>query len=137
MRPFIHANPDACTGCGICQLVCSLAKEGVMNPKKARIKIVRKGVYIYAHACHRCEDPPCVKACPKNALTMGEDGIVRLDRNKCIKCGVCAKACPYGVIVLHPETKYPLICDLCDRDMPCVKACPREALEFSTATYEL
>lgn len=45
----------------------------------------------------------CVRACNFGAISLGEDGIARVDISKCIGCGACVKACPQGVISLHQD----------------------------------
>ena len=40
---------------------------------------------------------PCVTVCPTGAsYKRAEDGIVLVNENACIGCGLCAWACPYG-----------------------------------------
>ena len=34
-------NVGCCTGCKICELICSMAKHGEYNPKKSHIRILR------------------------------------------------------------------------------------------------
>jgi len=45
-----------------------------------------------------CGCSSCAQKCPKGAITMVEnnEGFLypKLDKNKCIKCGLCSKACP-------------------------------------------
>ncbi|WZL74037.1 4Fe-4S binding protein [Clostridiaceae bacterium 35-E11] len=51
--------------------------------------------------CKQCE--LCVVACPKKAISFGEDingGGYRytvIDHEKCIACGICYTVCPDGV----------------------------------------
>ncbi|WP_247872074.1 4Fe-4S dicluster domain-containing protein [Azospirillum sp. TSO35-2] len=47
--------------------------------------------------CHQCEDAPCARVCPVNAITHAADAIV-LDEKICIGCKMCALACPFGAI---------------------------------------
>ncbi|WP_281262026.1 4Fe-4S binding protein [Azospirillum thermophilum] len=47
--------------------------------------------------CHQCEDAPCARVCPVNAITHAADAIV-LDEKVCIGCKMCALACPFGAI---------------------------------------
>ncbi|MCD6507590.1 RnfABCDGE type electron transport complex subunit B [Candidatus Poribacteria bacterium] len=45
----------------------------------------------------------CVAACQFGALSMDENGLPVIDREKCVGCGACVKACPRGLISLVPE----------------------------------
>jgi len=41
MRKMLIADPQKCTGCRICEIVCVVNKEGVSNPSRAHIAVVR------------------------------------------------------------------------------------------------
>jgi len=90
-----------------------------------------------AVTCRLCEDPACVAACPRDALTQSEEtGAIIIDKDKCNGCGWCIEACDYGAMMLHPETKIIHVCDLCKEkpDGPqCIKWCPEEALTLVTS----
>ncbi|HDN18045.1 MAG TPA: 4Fe-4S dicluster domain-containing protein [Candidatus Bathyarchaeota archaeon] len=133
LKKFVGVDPDKCTGCRICELVCSFEKEGVYNPRKSRIRVVRLGTVVnVAITCRLCDEPACVRACPRDALTQDENGVIRVDNDKCDGCGWCVEACEFGAIMIHPELGKAYVCDLCDGDPQCVKWCPEEALELTT-----
>jgi len=136
-RKFVSADPDKCVGCQVCEYMCSLTKEKAFNPLKSRIRVVRIHPLVnISITCRLCEDPPCVAACPRDALTQSEEnGTILVDEDKCNGCGWCIEACDYGAISLHPDKKVVFVCDLC-KDKPdgpqCVKWCPEEALDLVT-----
>jgi Fe-S-cluster-containing hydrogenase component 2 len=139
MEPkFIVADPEKCTGCRLCELVCSAVKEKGFNPILSRIRTVRiEPISNISMACRLCEDPPCVNVCPRDALSQEEDtGRIMIDEDKCDGCKWCLEACEFGAILIHPDKKIATICDLCDGEPKCVEMCPKEALEL-LSTEEL
>lgn len=122
--------PENCTGCRFCELICSLYHEGVVNPLKARLRVVksdlRTDVPIVCTQCVACGEDCCVEICPQEAIREIE-GVVTIDEEGCTGCGLCADSCPYGVIWVDDLAHK---CDLCDGDPICVKFCPTKALVF-------
>jgi len=133
-RKIFVKFPESCTGCRICEMVCSLSHEKTgINPKMSRIRILdfpEKGVIIPMF-CHLCDNPPCTTACPVKALSQNvRTGVITVDEDKCIGCGSCMEACSLGGITIHPEKKTVMICDLCGGEPLCVKYCANETLVF-------
>jgi formate dehydrogenase iron-sulfur subunit len=52
--------------------------------------------YFVSMACMHCTAPPCMAVCPVKAINKREDGLVLVDKEKCIGCGYCLYACPFG-----------------------------------------
>jgi len=86
--------------------------------------------------CNQCANPPCVSVCPVNATFTAADGVILVDKDRCIGCKYCVVACPYGARFLHPETKVVDKCTFCYHRITqgmspaCVEACPTQARSF-------
>lgn len=141
-----------CTGCRTCEVACSDLNNTPVGTHLRRVMEVEGGVWkkspeglwrhdVFAYyvsiGCNQCSDPACVKVCPTKAhFKRSKDGLVVIDRAKCIGCGMCAQACPYGVPRLDVKAKKMLKCDGClERTSKggqpvCVESCPERAIEF-------
>lgn len=76
-----------------------------------------------ALTCLQCGQPWCLEACPTGAIKRDEeDGIVRIDKEKCLGCALCTLACPYGGIRCPPGEKASK-CDYCGGKPKCLDAC--------------
>lgn len=97
----------------------------------------------FPKSCLHCEDAPCVTVCPTGAsYKRGEDGIVLVNEDRCMGCGLCAWACPYGARELDADAGIMKKCTLCidriynenlpevDRIPACVRTCPAGARHF-------
>jgi Fe-S-cluster-containing dehydrogenase component len=135
MRKIIVCESEKCNGCQICEVVCAYTKEKVPNIKMSRISTVRIEPFLnIALSCRKCEKPSCVKACPRDAITVLEDGSISIPKDKCNGCGWCIESCEFGVLKLHFDNKVAVACDFCaDLGEPqCVKKCPKGALSYIT-----
>ncbi|MCG8617479.1 MAG: 4Fe-4S binding protein [Desulfobacterales bacterium] len=68
--------------------------------------------------------------CPAKAISRGDDGIVHIDHDRCIGCGMCARYCPIDMILMDPQKKKAHKCEMCQGQPVCVEACPTGALEL-------
>jgi Fe-S-cluster-containing dehydrogenase component len=134
-RRFVFCDRERCLGCQICEFICSARKEKSTDPLLSRIRVVNlEPTGSMAIACVLCEDPSCVRSCPRNALRRSaKTGVIIVDEVRCNGCSWCFGACRLGAIGFHLGKKVVTICDLCDGEPECVKYCPFEgALTFTT-----
>lgn len=92
-----------CVGCQTCVVACQQAHNtrpgiswNVVEPVEFGREWPEADRCYLSHACMQCEDAPCVAVCPAGASVQREDGIVVVDYEKCVACGLCVDACPYG-----------------------------------------
>jgi len=133
MSKVLVIDVEKCTGCRLCEAVCSTVNEGVSNPARSRVKVVRfewDGLQVPT-VCQQCEDAACVAVCPVKALTRDEAlGCVRVNYELCIGCRVCMMACPFGAMSFDPVNNRVIKCELCDGDPACVRFCEPGAIQY-------
>ena len=110
-------QPEICDGCMDCEEAC---KE-LHGTSRIMVREV-EGAY-YPIICQHCEDAPCMKICPVDAI--GDNSV---DPEKCIGCSLCMLICPFGAVSIHERKAQK--CSQCpDLDTPaCVKACSKRAI---------
>ena len=130
LQKAIRVDPEKCTGCRICELICSAQKNGEFNPKRSRIRIAKMERFFIdiPTVCQQCTKPLCRKSCESGAIEKADSGIMIVDQEKCIGCGDCVTACPFDAIFVDPVDDKAIVCDLCQGDPKCVQWCPTEAL---------
>lgn len=156
---------DTCVGCQACVTACkgwndqgygaALSDQNPYGADPSGTFLNRVHSYavqpIDAHAqtinfprsCLHCEDAPCVTVCPTGAsYKRVEDGIVLVNEDACIGCGLCAWSCPYGAREMDAAAGVMKKCTLCvdriynenlpeeDREPACVRGCPTGARHF-------
>ncbi len=47
----------------------------------------------------------CVRACPFDAMVMGDNGLPIVLEDKCTACGVCVTTCPRGIMAIIPRSQ--------------------------------
>lgn len=136
----IYVNEKWCLGCHLCEYYCAFAnseqkdmakalKDIIINP---RIKIEEKDDISFAVSCRHCNEPLCVKGCITGALTI-KDGIIEINKDKCVSCYTCVLSCPYGAVMPSDDGAIQK-CELCTKndcgEPACVKGCPNNAIVF-------
>jgi carbon-monoxide dehydrogenase iron sulfur subunit len=136
MVKILMINHEKCTGCRLCELVCSVSHDGVSNPARSRINIIKweaEGLYI-PMSCQQCEDAPCMTICPVKAISRDQAlDYVKIDYDVCIGCRSCVAVCPFGAMGFNVIDKRVFKCDLCEGDPQCVRFCDVKAVEYVDA----
>jgi Na+-translocating ferredoxin:NAD+ oxidoreductase subunit B len=66
----------------------------------------------------------CEKACPFDAIKMGEAGLPIVNEERCTACGKCVEACPRNLFELHPISQNIMVfCRSRDSAAAAKKAC--------------
>ena len=144
-RGRILFDPQQCRTCRVCEVACSIIKEGRARPSVARINILfdefQEVDPISAQICHQCLDTPCIEACSVGAMIRhGDTAAILVIDSLCIGCMKCRRACPWDIPKPHPDSGIAVICDLCsDREGGpyCVEVCPLsgKALRYEPDYY--
>ena len=142
----IYVKEEWCLGCRLCEYNCAFANSGEANMAEAlkekpiypRIHIEGKEKITYAVSCRHCEDPLCVKSCIAGAISK-TDGVVQIDREKCVGCYTCVLVCPYGALA-PGENGGMIKCELCLSNRcgapACVGGCPNGAIVYEEREEE-
>lgn len=97
MNRFVIADPKLCIGCGTCMAACSEVHKAQGLQQAPRLTVMRHEQATMPVQCRHCDDAPCSKVCPVEAIRQTGD-CVQLNESLCIGCNLCAVACPFGAI---------------------------------------
>lgn len=143
-----YLDQSRCSGCYACAVACKDWNDIPAGPVHWRwVETMESGKYPNPKvvnitlSCLHCVNPNCIEACPADAITKREeDGIVLVDREKCLgkdACGMlCKDACSYDAPQFEAEENAKMQkCDFClerwteGKKPICVDACPLRALD--------
>lgn len=140
-------DQERCIGCEACTVACKIENNSIghwiqVETQNVPQKDTPSGQYPdvklewLLRLCNHCANPPCVDACPNDALIKREDGPVIYEEKKCDGCQACVNACPYNVILYIQEKNIIEKCNLCvhriDKGLEpfCVICCEGQAIFF-------
>ena len=133
MAKILYVDHEKCTGCRLCELVCAVSHDGISNPARSRIRVLKweaEGIYI-PMTCQQCQDAPCLNVCPVKAISQDEElGRVSVDYDTCIGCRSCVSVCPFGAMNFNAQDKQVFKCDLCEGEPNCVRFCEVKAIDY-------
>ncbi len=133
MVKALGVDPSKCTGCGSCELACSLVNSGEFDPSRSRVQVVsfEPDFDRVPVVCRQCYRAPCAEICPTEAISRDPaSGAVVVSASRCNGCAACEEACPFGAIFFSEVERKAVKCELCGGDPKCVAFCPAGALTY-------
>ena len=138
-------------GCNACTVSCkdwNGVNPGPVRWRKQETFETANGIFPFSMSCNHCAEPACADVCPTEAIIKRpEDGVVYIDRTKCVSAQTCIDACPFAVpkiagdkqepdMLEEWEIEHPMQkCDFCMERLArgeqpvCVAACNARALD--------
>jgi len=115
-----------CINCRACEVACKEENGIELGARKHRLwineeneptgdfwNLDRTKSRFMQMQCQECEEAPCLKACPNQAIYRDSNGIVRLYNDKCDLSLDCVKACPYDARYVDTRKKITDKCIFC------------------------
>ena len=136
-----------CWGCKTCEVACKQENRAADGVKLIAVQENGPGLVdgkldfsFQVNVCRHCENPPCVEACPEDAIGKRPDGIVIMDYDLCTGCRTCIEECPYDAIAFDEGKSVAQKCNLChqrvDRGLipACAdNVCPAHCIHFGSS----
>ena len=123
-------DPSLCDGCGSCIKACPRELIELL-PLPATVALACKSSSAGVELSELCDIgcigcSICVNTCEYDAIKL-ENGIAKIDYEKCTLCGACAEACPRGIISAPPKIEEEAV-DAVPEEIPQEEFCQ---VEFS------
>ena len=126
---FLQKDEALCIQCHACEDTCAQTYFKSDDREKSSIKIYveprENGEVI--NVCSQCGE--CIDICPELAIFRAKNGVVIVDKEKCVDCLMCVGFCPTLSMRIHRELLEPFKCVACGQ---CAKKCPTNAIEIKS-----
>ncbi len=119
----IEIEKKKCTGCHLCEMVCSLFHLDTINPSRSAIRILKDDLETDLHT------PKVCRQCKKMKCLENERAEEPLEMARFIWSKQRAKDCPFDGVTVFEETGYH--CDLCGGEPQCVSVCTTGAITIT------
>ena len=119
----LKVDPPKCSGCHLCEIVCSLFHINLINIEKSAIRIKKDDLDTSMNTpvlCRQCKEMKCLD---------GEEAIKDKEKNRYLWNRVRAERCPFEALSVVGDIAYH--CDLCGGDPQCIKVCTPKAIRIA------
>lgn len=119
----IIVDKKKCSGCHLCEMVCSVSHLGIINVEKSAIHIQKDDLDTSLNTrvlCRQCKKMKCIE---------GEEVIEGREKMKFVWDRIRAERCPFNALSVSGENAYH--CDLCGKNPQCIKVCTPKAISLS------
>lgn len=124
---YLYKNDELCIQCHQCKITCAKKVQKSNDTSKSAIKINddAKCSEWKINVCDQCGE--CIDVCAEMALNRSKNGVVLLDKKKCVGCLICVGFCSKLSMRMHDDMMEPFKCIACGQ---CVDSCPTGAIEI-------
>ena len=119
----IKADAKRCSGCHLCEMVCSLLHLGAINIEKSAIRIHKDDLDTSLNTptvCRQCKEMKCLT---------GEEATGVSEKKEFFWKGTLAERCSFNALTVLDGVAYH--CDLCGGNPQCVKVCTPKAISIA------
>jgi len=118
----IKVDKEKCSGCHLCETICSLFHLGVVNAEKSAVHIEKNDLDTSSNSpvvCRQCKEMKCLGE---------EEASPGVEREKFIWPEERSRKCPFHALTAYGDHSYH--CHLCGGRPQCVKVCTTGAIRL-------
>ncbi len=119
----LKVDAKKCSGCHLCEMVCSLLHLGAINIEKSAIHIHKDDLETSLNT------PILCRQCKKMKCLAGEEVMGVLEKKKFLWKRTRAERCSFNALTVLDGEAYH--CDLCGGNPQCIKVCTPKAINLT------